>query len=97
MGITQTKRIEKVWVVTWAKGTTEEWKDEPQGPKDFESIGVEVIPEYTFDLRERGKTRKVLGFAQAVFMHKKEAQAYMEKSGMGEPSFTLRRAYLSIF
>lgn len=92
------KRIEKVWVVTWDKGTTNEWKDDIgyNPPKDYQSIGAETAQEFMFDLYENKRWRHVFGGCQAVFSDKKEAQAWLKASG-NDISFIIRPATLTIY
>jgi len=97
MAVRSTKRIEKVWVVTWPKGTTEEYKHESAPrPHDYESIGAEVEAKFTYLLREGKKKRRVYGDVQAVFGNKKEGEAWIEATGNNK-CFVLRPAHLSIF
>ena len=81
----------KVWVVTWPKGTTKEWKRESDPPVDYLPISAE--PYANFVYYDRKEKRSIYGAPVAVFTNRDEAFAYEASQGK---SFIIRPAYLSI-
>ena len=91
----KTKFEQAVWVVTWPKGTTEEWRDEGgYSPKSFEPIHADALNKFMYK-SEREK-RRVYGDILAVFDELAEAAAWVKIEKMGK-SFVIRRAKLTVF
>jgi hypothetical protein len=83
----------KVWIITWPKGTTEEWQEEPNGPKDFQPIGVEPYKtDATYYCKK--EKRQVRFYPTAVFESEEEARAWEKQE---DSEFTVRPGYLEIF
>ena len=81
----------KVWVITWPKGTTEEYKDTPIQPVDYLPISAE--PYARFEYYDKKEKRAVYGAPVAVFTNRDEAIAYEASQGN---SFIVRPAYLEV-
>lgn len=87
------KKVMKVWVVVWPKGTTEEWKHESQPPKDYQPIMVN--PDEKYETTVEGG-RVVEGDSVAAFFRKKDAIAWRNAADY-QKCFVIRPAWLSIF
>jgi len=83
----------KVWVVTWPKGTTSEYKNEgyPGAPVDYLPISAE--PYAKFEYYDKREKRTVYGAPIAVFTNRDEAVSYEKSQGN---HFIIRPAYLSV-
>ena len=84
-----------VWVVTWPKGTTEEWRIEGKSaPKSFEPIHAEVLREFMY--KSKREKRRIYGDILAVFDEPTEAAAWVKVERLGK-SFVIRKAKLTVF
>ena len=88
----QPKHRIKIWVVTWPKGTTEEWKDQSDQSVDYLPITAEVYAK--FEYFNKKEKRTVYGAPVAVFTNREEAYAYEKNQGN---SFIIRPGYLEVF
>jgi len=81
----------KVWIITWPKGTTESWQEEPNGPTNYLPIGIDPQNRFTyFDKKEK---RRIYGSPVAVFFKQEEAFAYEAAEGS---EFIIRPGYLEV-
>ena len=82
----------KIWVVTWPKGTTEEYsQEEGNPPTDYLPITAEPCNLFTYyDSKEK---RGIYGAPVAVFTNRKEAYAYEASEGN---HFTIRQGWLEV-
>ncbi len=79
------------WVVTWPKGTTETYFEEPwpSRPTDYAPISAETLQRFEY----RTGRRQLYGACIAVFETKAEAKAWMRTQS---DCWTLRKATLLV-
>lgn len=82
----------KIWVLTWPKGTTQEYAQEMEyPPTDYLPITAEPYNRFTYyDSKEK---RTIYGSPVAVFTNREEAYAYETAEGN---TFTIRQGWLEV-
>lgn len=83
----------KVWVVCWPKGTSKEWKLEPDGPRDYLPLSVETAARASVS-RGRGRLRELVD-SWAVFATKEHAHAWA-KATDSLHDFTIKSAIVKV-
>lgn len=89
----KTKFKMNIYVVVWPKGTTEEYKGEPQQPLDYEPLQcIELADPIMYYLKD--EKRDVYVMPVNVFPDRDSAQAWLDN--FGSSSFEVREAQLTV-